>query len=163
MKPHPAGPPAPRGLRAFQARLPLAGDPPNALLSLLDDRFLSLAAVLPDTPQPAPALSPKEWQAFFDRLVPHGAFPAPGALTPSRARGLPAAGGGHGPPEPRLPLRGREIDAGRPREPACSKRNGPGFRSRLQSAAMHRKPARRLRRAFSCPHSPQSLCRPALF
>ena len=47
----------PSRLRAFHERLPLAGDPPNAVLSLPDDRLLYLVPILRDTPQPAPALS----------------------------------------------------------------------------------------------------------
>ncbi|NLX48328.1 MAG: hypothetical protein GXY82_00330 [Methanospirillum sp.] len=63
-------------LREFHQRLPLACDPPNALLSLPDDRILYLAAVLRDTPVPAPALSPEEWQGFLDHLRPHGVYPS---------------------------------------------------------------------------------------
>ncbi len=51
------------------------GRPPNALLSLPDDRLLYLAAVLRDTPVPAPSLSLEEWRAFLDHLRPHGVFP----------------------------------------------------------------------------------------
>ena len=65
----------PARLREFHERLPLAGSPPNALLSLPDDRILYLAAVLRDTPVPAPALSLDEWRAFRDLLKPHGVFP----------------------------------------------------------------------------------------
>ena len=71
----PPDPSLPARLREFHARLPLAGDPPNAVLALPDDRLLYLVAILRDTPQPAPALSPEEWQAFFDLLRPHGVYP----------------------------------------------------------------------------------------
>ena len=75
MTPAPPDPSLPAKLREFHQRLPLAGDPPNALLSLPDDRILYLAAVLRDTPVPAPALSLDEWRAFRDLLKPHGVFP----------------------------------------------------------------------------------------
>ena len=47
----------------------------NALLSLPDDQLLYLVAILRDTPQPPPALSPEEWQAFLDLLRPYGVYP----------------------------------------------------------------------------------------
>ncbi len=75
MTPAPPDPSLPSRLRAFHERLPLAGDPPNALLALPDDRLLYLGALLRDTPQPAPAMTPEEWQAFLDLLRPHGVFP----------------------------------------------------------------------------------------
>ncbi|HIH03475.1 MAG TPA: hypothetical protein HA263_06370, partial [Methanoregulaceae archaeon] len=59
-------------LHAFHATLPLAGGRPNALLALPDDRILSLAAVLRDTPQPPPALALEAWWEFLDLLRPHG-------------------------------------------------------------------------------------------
>lgn len=43
-------PSLPGRLREFHERLSLAGNPPNALLSLPDDRNLYLTAVLRDTP-----------------------------------------------------------------------------------------------------------------
>ena len=106
MSPEPADPSLPARLREFHERLPLAGDPPNAVLSLQDDRILYLVALLRDTPQPAPTLSLDEWRAFRDALVPHG-IPAPRVPPPLVAGGLPAAGGRHGLPGPGLPLRGR--------------------------------------------------------
>jgi len=36
----------------------------------------AVAAVLRDTPVPAPALSPEEWQGFLDHLRPHGVYPS---------------------------------------------------------------------------------------
>ncbi|MEN6517313.1 MAG: hypothetical protein ABFC38_03870 [Methanospirillum sp.] len=51
--------------------MPLAAGRPNALLSLPDDRILYLAAVLRDTPVPAPALAPEEWREFLGLLQPH--------------------------------------------------------------------------------------------
>ncbi len=75
MTPAPLDPTLPARLREFHARLPLAGDPPNAVLALPDDRLLYLASLLRDTPVPAPALSPEEWQAFLDLLRPHGVYP----------------------------------------------------------------------------------------
>ena len=65
----------PARLREFHERLPVAGDPLNGLLSLPDDRLLYLAAILRDTPVPAPALSLDYWREFRDLLVPHGVFP----------------------------------------------------------------------------------------
>ncbi|HIH03435.1 MAG TPA: nucleotidyltransferase family protein, partial [Methanoregulaceae archaeon] len=70
----PPDPSLPSRLREFHVRLPLAGDPPNALLALPDDRILSLAAVLRDTPQAAPALSLEAWREFLDLLRPHGVY-----------------------------------------------------------------------------------------
>ena len=75
MTPEPVDPTLPARLREFHARLPLAGDPRNAVLSLPDDRQLYLAAILRDTPQPPPAMSPEEWQEFLDLLKPHGVYP----------------------------------------------------------------------------------------
>ena len=75
MSPEPPDPSLPGRLREFHERLPLAGDPPNALLALPDDRLLYLVALLRDSPVPAPALTLEEWRAFRDALVPHGVFP----------------------------------------------------------------------------------------
>ena len=75
MRPEPPEPSLPARLSEFHLRLPLAGDPPNALLGLPDDRLLSLAAVLRDTPKPAPDLSLDKWRAFRDAMTPHGVFP----------------------------------------------------------------------------------------
>ncbi|MEN6519406.1 MAG: hypothetical protein ABFC38_14740 [Methanospirillum sp.] len=75
MSSEPPAPSLPGRLRAFHARLPLAGGRPNALLALPDDRILCLAAVLRDTPQAAPALSPEEWREFLSPLRPHGVYP----------------------------------------------------------------------------------------
>jgi hypothetical protein len=54
-------PPTPRS-RPASARstraAPLAGGRPNAVLALPDDRLLYLVALLHDTPQQPPALSP---------------------------------------------------------------------------------------------------------
>ena len=71
MTPSPPDPSLPARLREFHERLPLAGDPPNALLALPDDRILALR----DTPVPAPELPAGEWQAFLDHLRPHGVCP----------------------------------------------------------------------------------------
>ena len=75
MSPEPPDATLPARLRAFHERLPLAGDSPNALLSLPDDRLPYLVSILRDTPVPAPALTLEEWRAFRDLLVPHGVFP----------------------------------------------------------------------------------------
>ena len=75
MTPEPPDATLPARLCAFHARLPLAGDPLNALLALPDDRLLYLAPILRDTPVPAPALSLDDWREFRDALVPHGVFP----------------------------------------------------------------------------------------
>ncbi len=53
----PPDPSLPGRFREFHVRLPLAGDPPNALLSLPDDRILYLPAVLGETLVPAPSFS----------------------------------------------------------------------------------------------------------
>ncbi len=86
MTPSPPAPSLPARLRAFHERLPLAGDPPNAVLSLPDDQVLYLVAILRDTPQPPPAMSPDEWQGFLDTLRPHGVYP----LMAHRLRSWPA-------------------------------------------------------------------------
>ncbi len=72
MSPDAPDPSLPARLREFHVRLPLAGDPPNAFLSLPDDRILYLAAILRNTPIPAPTLSPGEWKEFVALLRPHG-------------------------------------------------------------------------------------------
>jgi len=72
MRPEPPDPTLPARLREFHERLPLAGTPPNAVLSLPDDRLLYLVSLLRDTPQLPPAMTPEEWQAFLDLLRSHG-------------------------------------------------------------------------------------------
>ncbi len=54
--------------------------------TLPDDQLLYLVAILRDTPQPPPAMSPWEWQGFRDTLVPHGVYP----LMAYRLRAWPA-------------------------------------------------------------------------
>ncbi|MEN6342148.1 MAG: hypothetical protein ABFC89_06260 [Methanospirillum sp.] len=66
MIPAPPDPSLPARLREFHQKLPLAGDRPNAHLSLPDDKFLYLAAILRDTPVTAPVLSPEEWTEALD-------------------------------------------------------------------------------------------------
>ena len=68
ISPEPPDPLLPARLRAFHTRLPLAGDPPNAVLALPDDRLQNLVALLRDTPVRAPALLPGEWGEFRDLL-----------------------------------------------------------------------------------------------
>ena len=82
----PPDPSLPARPREFLPKLPLAGDPPNGLLSLPDDRLLYLVAILRDTPQPPPAMTPEEWQGFLDVLKPHGVYP----LMAYRLRAWPA-------------------------------------------------------------------------
>ncbi|MEN6341155.1 MAG: hypothetical protein ABFC89_01210 [Methanospirillum sp.] len=73
MSAEPPDPLLPERLREFHAKAPArVSDPVNALIALPDDRILCLAAVLRDTPVPAPALSPEEWREFLDLLRPHG-------------------------------------------------------------------------------------------
>ena len=86
MTPEPVDPSLPARLREFHKRLPLAGDPPNAVLALPDDRLLYLVAILRDTPQPAPALTLDEWREFLDLLRPHRVYP----LMAYRLRAWPA-------------------------------------------------------------------------
>ena len=71
MTPLPPDPSLPARLREFHQKLPLAGDPPNALLSLPDDRIPALR----NTPVPAPALSLDDWRESRERLAPHGVYP----------------------------------------------------------------------------------------
>ncbi len=82
----PPDPALPGRLNEFHQRLPLAGDPANAVLSLPDGRLLSLAALLRDAPIPPPAMTPEEWRVFLDLLVPRGVY----VLLVSRLRSWPA-------------------------------------------------------------------------
>ena len=75
MRPEPVDPSLPARLRVFHERLPLAGEPRNAVLALPDDQVLYLVAILRDTPVPAPALPAEEWREFRDLLKPHGVYP----------------------------------------------------------------------------------------
>jgi len=74
MSPEPVDPSLPSRLREFHERLPLAGDPPNAVLALPDARLLYLVALLRDTPQQPPAMSPADCRppgdvtAWLDRV-----------------------------------------------------------------------------------------------
>jgi hypothetical protein len=116
MTPSPPDPSLPARLHEFHKKLPLAGDPPNALPSLRDDHILYLAAVLRDTPQPAPALTLEEsWGSAIGsccRRLPSARVPAPLV-----ARRLPAATRGDGVPESGLSRCGRAGDAGRSARP----------------------------------------------
>ncbi len=87
MTPSPPDPSLPARLREFHQRLPLAGDPPDALLSLPDDRILALR----DMPVPALALSLDEWREFLDLLRPHGVYPPMACRPRSWPCGVPAA------------------------------------------------------------------------
>ena len=86
MRPQPPDPSLPARLREFHERLPLAGEPRNAVLALPDDQVLYLAAILRDTPVPAPTMTPEAWQGFLDVLRPHGVYP----LMAYRLRAWPA-------------------------------------------------------------------------
>ena len=82
MTPAPPDPSLPSRLRGFHARLPLAGDPPNAVLSLPDDRVLS-----PPRHAAARAGPRARGVAGVPRfLLPHGVFP----LLAYRLRAWPA-------------------------------------------------------------------------
>ncbi|MCX5842056.1 MAG: nucleotidyltransferase family protein, partial [Deltaproteobacteria bacterium] len=65
----------PDALRNFHRHLPLAGDPPNALLSLSDDLLTYLMAAIRNTPRSPPDLSPDDWHNFLTLLRPHWIFP----------------------------------------------------------------------------------------
>ena len=62
-------------LRKFHGHLPLAGDPPNALLSLSDDFLTYLIAAIRNVPCPPPDLSPADWHRFLVLLQPHSIVP----------------------------------------------------------------------------------------
>jgi hypothetical protein len=62
-------------LRTFHKELPLAGDPPNALLTLSDDLLSYLIAAIRNTPRSPPDLSLDDWHNFLTLLEPHGIFP----------------------------------------------------------------------------------------
>lgn len=68
MTPSPPDPSLPGRLRAFNELLPLAGDSPNAVLSLSDD----------DAPVPASAMPPEEWQGILILFRPHRVYPLMG-------------------------------------------------------------------------------------
>ena len=65
----------PSALRKFHTKLPLAGDPPNGLLSLSDDLLNYLIAAIRNTPCPPPDHSPDEWHHFISLLRPHWILP----------------------------------------------------------------------------------------
>ena len=71
----PIDPSLPDALREFHRQVPLEGEPLNALLALPDDQILYLVALLRNSPQPAPSLSPEGWQQFLDLLQPHRVLP----------------------------------------------------------------------------------------
>ncbi|MCX6692550.1 MAG: nucleotidyltransferase family protein [Methanoregula sp.] len=62
-------------LKTFHHGIPLAGDPPNALLSLPDDLLTYLIAAIRNAPQPAPDILPDDWQSFLALLRPHAIVP----------------------------------------------------------------------------------------
>jgi hypothetical protein len=62
-------------LRKFHGHLPLAGDPPNALLSLPDAHLSYLIAAIRNTPRSPPNLSPDGWHRFILLLQPHSIVP----------------------------------------------------------------------------------------
>ena len=62
-------------LRNFHKELPLAGDPPNALLTLPDDLLSYLIAAIRNTPRSTPDLSLDAWHNLLALLQPHGIFP----------------------------------------------------------------------------------------
>jgi hypothetical protein len=59
----------------FHKKLPLAGNPLNALLSLSDDLLTYLIAAIRNTPCPPPDLSHDDWYNFLALLHPHMIFP----------------------------------------------------------------------------------------
>jgi len=65
----------PGALRNFHKELPLAGNPPNALLSLSDDLLIYLIAAIRNTPRSPPDLSVDDWHNFLTLLRPHWIFP----------------------------------------------------------------------------------------
>jgi len=73
--------------RKFHARMPLSGNPLNALLAQPDDFILYLVAAIRSEPCAPPARSEGEWQAFFDVLRAHWIIP----LVAFNVRRWPAA------------------------------------------------------------------------
>jgi hypothetical protein len=70
-----ASPSLPDVLKNFHCGLPLAGDPPNALLSLPDDLLTYLIAAIRNTPQSPPDLSCDDWRNVLALLRPHMIYP----------------------------------------------------------------------------------------
>ncbi|WFN33517.1 nucleotidyltransferase family protein [Methanogenium sp. S4BF] len=64
-----------KSIRNLHTIVPLAGDPPNALLALPDDLLEYLLCIIRNTPVVPPACSTEEWDALLTLLRPHGIFP----------------------------------------------------------------------------------------
>ena len=106
MPPSPPDPSLPAKLREFHQRLPLAGTPPNAPLSLPDDRLLYLAA-------PARHAGTRWRRGGSSATTSHHTGSSPARVpAPGRAGGLPIAVRGHGVAEPGISLCGRCGPAG---------------------------------------------------
>ncbi|MDD1701600.1 MAG: nucleotidyltransferase family protein [Methanoregula sp.] len=61
--------------RQFHAHIPLAGDPPNQILTLPDDLFIYLVATLRNNPTSPPTCSLQDWDTVLRFLRPHGIIP----------------------------------------------------------------------------------------
>jgi hypothetical protein len=59
----------------LHSTIPLAGDPPNALLAIPDDLLAYLICAVRNTPAVPPDCAMEEWRALLTVLRPHGIFP----------------------------------------------------------------------------------------
>jgi len=64
-----------KAIRDLHTTVPLAGDPPNALLALPDGLLEYVICVIQNTPVTPPACTADEWDAMMTLLRPHGIFP----------------------------------------------------------------------------------------
>lgn len=62
-------------VREIHTKIPLEGEPPNAILSLSDDLLCYLIAAIRNIPRTPPDLSIRDWQAFLTLLQSHGITP----------------------------------------------------------------------------------------
>lgn len=76
----------PEALRTFHHHLPLAGAPPNALLTISNDQLIWLVSAIRDTPVPVTERPLDEWRTLLSLLKPHWIF----ALLSSHVRTWPA-------------------------------------------------------------------------
>ncbi|MGB9176211.1 MAG: nucleotidyltransferase family protein [Methanoregula sp.] len=67
--------PPPGTLRLFHQSHPLAGEVPNAILSIPDDLLIYLTGVLRDIPSPPPRVSSNDWNNLLSLLRSHWIIP----------------------------------------------------------------------------------------
>lgn len=62
-------------IRELHSIVPLAGDPPNALLTIKDELLEYLISIIQNTPSVPPVCTMDEWNDLLTLLRPHGIFP----------------------------------------------------------------------------------------